>query len=198
MRKLTMFNRVSADGYFATNSGDLSWTVPDEAIDQSGAERMHEFDAMLFGRRTYDAFESFWPNALNSTGTTEDPHARGRQSSTLHAMGKWINETSKYVFSNTRRELDWQSSHLLGPFDGKRVRALKEAPGKGIIVFGSGSIVSLLTEQGLIDEYQFVVGPLLLGSGRALVQGVSKSVKLELIEAKAYDSGNVVLRYARK
>jgi dihydrofolate reductase len=198
MRKLLMFNRVSADGYFASDSGDLSWTVPDEAIDRSGAERMPEVDAMLFGRRTYQAFESFWPNALGDSATAEDPHAPGRRSPTLLAMATWINQTEKLVFSKTLSRVSWQNSRLLGEFEPNAVRALKEKPGKNLIVFGSGSIVSLLTEHGLIDEYQFVVGPLLLGSGRALVTGVSNSVRLELLEAKPYPSGNVVLRYARR
>jgi len=197
MRKLVVFNRVSADGYFATASGDLSWAVPDEAIDRGAAERLSEFDGMLFGRSTYDMFEGFWPNAVKSGPTTEDPHTAGRASKTLHALGTWINETPKYLFSNTRKELSWQSSQLLGAFDPARVRALKEREGKGLIVFGSGSIVSLLTEHRLVDEYQFVVGPLLLGAGRAMISGVSHGSKLELLEAKRYDSGNVLLRYAR-
>ncbi len=198
MRKLVVFNRVSADGYFAAENGDLSWAVPDEAIDRSAAEHLVDFDGMLFGRRTYDLFEGFWPNAVKGSGATEDPHAPGRASKTLHALGSWINQTTKYLFSNTRQELSWQSSELLGAFDAARVRALKEAEGKNLIVFGSGSIVSLLTEHRLVDEYQFVVGPLLLGSGQAMIRGVSHDSKLELLEAKAYESGNVMLRYSRK
>jgi dihydrofolate reductase len=66
-----------------------------------------------------------------------------------------------------------------------------------MIIFGSGSIVSQLTQHGLIDEYQFVVSPILLGSGRPLLSGVSKSVRLDLLKAQEYQSGNVMLRYAR-
>ena len=70
-------------------------------------------------------------------------------------------------------------------------------PGKGMIVFGSGSIVSQLTQHGLIDEYQLAVCPILLGSGRPLFSDVTKSLRLDLLEAKAYPSGDVLLRYAR-
>ena len=198
MRQLVMFNRVSADGYFASESGDLSWAVPDDAIDRSGAERMPKFDAMLFGRRTYDAFESFWPNALGNAATAEDPHREGRRTSALREMAVWINETPKFVFSKTRKVVNWHNSRLFSEFDPKQVQALKEQPGKNLIIFGSGSIVSELTRHGLIDEYQFVVGPLLLGAGRLLIQGLPESTRLELLEAKPYDSGNVVLRYARR
>ena len=198
MRRILMFNRVSADGYFASSDGQLDWVVPDAAIDQAGASRMHEVDTMLFGRRTYDAFESFWPNAVSDSPTTRDPHTEGRQSSALRAMGVWINATPKLVFSKTRTRVSWQNSELFSELEPRKIQALKEQPGKNIIVFGSGSVVAQLTEHGLIDEYQFVVGPLFLGGGKSLISGLSKRVKLTLLEAKQYDSGNLVLRYGRQ
>ncbi len=67
-----------------------------------------------------------------------------------------------------------------------------------MIVFGSGSIVSQLTQHRLIDEYQFVVCPILLGSGRPLLNGVSTSLRLDLVEAKRYQSGDLMRRYARQ
>jgi dihydrofolate reductase len=81
--------------------------------------------------------------------------------------------------------------------DGPYAEAKDLVLGKDMIVFGSGSIASQLTQHGLIDEYQFVVSPILLGSGRPLLSGVSNSLKLDLLEAKKYQSGNVMLRYAR-
>ncbi|HYH81936.1 MAG TPA: dihydrofolate reductase family protein [Longimicrobium sp.] len=77
------------------------------------------------------------------------------------------------------------------------IEALKHQPGKDIMLFGSGSIASALTAHGLIDEYQFIVNPLLLGSGQPLIHGVPASLKLELVEASAFPSGNVRLRYTR-
>jgi len=198
MRRIVMFNRVSADGYFASTDGALDWTVPDEAIDQAGAAHMPNFDAMLFGRHTYEAFESFWPHAAGDAETASDPHTDGRRTKTLRSMANWINSREKCVFSTTRRELSWHNSRLFPRFDPAELRALKQAPGKDMIVFGSGSLVSQLSEHGLIDEYQFVVGPLLLGAGRSLVRGLSTRVPLELLEARPYPSGNVMLRYARR
>jgi len=198
MRRLVTFNRVSADGYFASAHGALDWTVPDEAIDQAGAARMPNFDTMLFGRHTYDAFESFWPHAAREPETASDPHMDGRRSKTLLSMATWINQTAKWVFSTTRHQLTWYNSRLFPRFDADELRALKQAPGKDMIIFGSGSLVSQLSEHGLIDEYQFIVGPLLLGDGRSLIRGLSVRVPLELLEAKPYSSGNVMLRYARR
>ncbi len=73
---------------------------------------------------------------------------------------------------------------------------MKREPGKDIMVLGSGSIVSQLTEHGLIDEYQIVVGPLFLGRGRPLLRDVTRSTTLQLLEAQAFPQGNVLLRYA--
>ena len=74
-------------------------------------------------------------------------------------------------------------------------RWMKRQPGKDMIVFGSGSIVSQLTQHALIDEYQFVVSPIVLGSGRPLFSGLSTSVRLDLLEAKAFTSELVVFRF---
>lgn len=198
MRRIVAFDRVSADGYFASADGTLDWTVPDEAIDRAGAARMDDFDTMLFGRRTYDAFESFWPHAATGAQTANDPHRDGRHTKTLLSMATWINQTAKWVFSTTRRELTWQNSRAFSALDPLELRTLKGAPGKDLIIFGSGSLVSQLTEHGLIDEYQFIVSPVLLGAGRTLIERVSKQVPLELLEAKPFASGNVMLRYARR
>ena len=198
MRRIVAFNRVSADGYFATADGNLGWVVPDQEIDKLGGEAVPGSDNMiLFGRRTYDMFESFWPHVVGDSPTAPDPHAPGRQSPELRAMGVWINEATKVVFSRTRKGVTWKNSRLLHEFDPRAVEALKREPGRDIMIFGSGSIASQLTEHGLIDEYQFIAGPLLLGCGRSLLSGVPKTVKLNLLEAKPYPSGNVMLRYAR-
>ena len=198
MRRIVMFNRVSADGYFTGEDGNLDWTVPDEAIDQAGAARMGDFDTMLFGRHTYDAFESFWPHAEGDAATANDPHTDGRRTKTLRSMATWINRTDKWLFSTSKKQLSWRNSRLFSRLDPAELRAQKQAAGKDMIIFGSGSLVSQLTEHHLIDEYQFVVGPLLLGSGRSLIKGLSERVSLALLEAKPYPSGNLMLRYSRR
>ena len=199
MRKVIMFNRVTADGYFAGPDGNLDGVVPDTELDRPAAEANKEggVDTILFGRRTYELFEAFWPHALDDSPTSPDPHVAGRLSPEMRAMAIMLNETPKLVFLRTLKKGTWKNSRLLHEFDPREIEAMKRQPGKDMIVFGSGSIVSQLTPHGLIDEYQFVVSPVLLGSGRPLLSGVSKSLRLDLLEAKQYQSGNVTLRYAR-
>ena len=195
MRRIVVFNRVTADGYFAGVDRNLDWVVPDAELDKAAGAATAGFDTMLFGRRTYEMFEGFWPHAGDDS-TALDPHGDGRRSEAMHAMGVWINEATKVVFSRTRKDVSWTNSRLLPEFDPREVEAMKSGRGKDMIVFGSGSIVSKLTEHRLVDEYQLVVGPLLLGDGRPMISGVPKELKLKLLEAKEYRSGNVMLRYA--
>jgi len=196
MRRIMAFNRVTADGYFTSPDGKLDWVVPEPQIDKEAGEGMSGQGAILFGRRTYEMFQAFWPHALEDPGTAPDPHMPGRRSPEIRAMAVWINEAAKIVFSKTLEDVTWKNTRLIRAFDPHEVEAMKKQPGPDMLVFGSGSIASLLTEHGLIDEYRFIVGPVLLGSGRTLISGVPRSSRLDLLEAKTYPSGNVMLRYA--
>lgn len=195
-RRIVMFNQVTADGYFAGPDGNLDWVVPEDELDKAAAEGLSGVDTILFGRRTYELFEGFWPHAVDDSPTAPDPHTAGRRSREIRDIGNWINETAKVVFSRTRKEVTWRNSRLLHEFDPREIEAMKRQPGKDMMVFGSSSIVAQLTHHGLIDEYQFAVSPILLGSGRLWLSDAPKSVRLDLLEAKQYPSGNVMLRYA--
>jgi dihydrofolate reductase len=199
MRKIVVFDRVTADGYFSGPEGALDWVVPDAEIDKLGGEAVPgPGNVLLFGRRTYEMFESFWPHVLKDSPEAPDPHVPGRQSAAMRGMAVWIHEATKIVFSKTLKEVTWHNSRLLRDVEPHNIEALRNVPGADIMIFGSGQLVSRLTSLGLIDEYQLIVSPLLLGGGRTLVNGVTTRVALDLLEAKRYDSGNVMLRYARR
>jgi dihydrofolate reductase len=197
MRQILMFNHVTADGYFAGSDGNLNWVVPDDEIDRAAVQWMPGIDTILLGRRTYELFEAYWPHALDDSATAADPHDSTRRSSTLRDMAVWINEANKLVFSRTLKKVTWKNTRIVSEIDPRAIQGMKREQGKDMIVFGSGSVVSELTKHGLIEEYQFVVNPVLLGEGRRLLEGVSKGAKLELRESKRYPSGNVVLRYTQ-
>jgi dihydrofolate reductase len=194
MRPIVAFNHVTADGRFAAADGNLGWVVQDEQLEKSAAAGMSDSDTILFGRRTYEMFEGFWPRALSEPGAG-NPHAAAQMSSEQRAMGKWINDANKIVFSTTRNNVTWRNSRLFPELDPRVIEALKNEPGKTMMIFGSGSIVSQLTQHGLIDEYMFFVSPILLGNGRPLVTGLATSRSLQLTEATKHPSGGVLLRY---
>ena len=196
-RGIVAFNRVTADGYFAGPDGSLDWVVPEPEVDARGAECAPSFDTILFGRRTYEMFERLWPRAIDDAGSTRHPRGAGR-SATLDTMSGWFDAATKVVFSRTRERLTLENSRLVRDFDAREIEAMKQERGKDIIIFGSGSIVAQLTFHGLIDEYQFVVSPSLLGSGQPLIGGAQAPTSLQLLEATAYRSGNVLLRYSAR
>ncbi len=197
MKRIVMFNRVTADGYFAGPDGSLDWVVPEEELDKGATEGMAGTGSVLFGRRTYEQFEGFWPKVVDESAAAPDPHSPGRRSPEMLAMARWLDDATKLVFSRTLKDVTWRNSRLLPQFDPREIEAMKSEPGTDMIVFGSGSIVSQLTQHGLIDEYRFVVCPILIGRGQPLLSGVSKSLELDLLDATDYPSGNVMLRYAR-
>jgi dihydrofolate reductase len=198
MRRIVAFNRVSADGYFTDADGKLDWTVPEPEIDKGATAQMSGQGTILFGRKTYDMFESFWPKALEDPKGAPDPHMPGRRTPEVKAMAEFIDDAVKIVWSKTRKDVKWKNSRLLSEFHPRDVEALKKEPGGDILIFGSGTIVSKLAEHGLVDEYQFIVGPVLLGNGRPLISGLARSRRIELVEARPYPSGNVTLRYAAR
>lgn len=197
MRRIVMFNRVTADGYFAGSDGNLDWVVPDRELDKAAASGIPGTDTVLFGRRTYEMFASFWPHVLDDASTAPNPHMPRERSAEMRAMAVMLTEATKLVFSKTLKEVTWKNSRLVRAVDPREIEAWKRRPGKDMIIFGSGSIVSQLTAHGLIDEYQFVVDPVLLGQGQRLLSEMPARTALKLEEAKAFPSGNVMLRYTR-
>ncbi len=197
MRRIVMFNWLTTDGYFSGPDGNLDWVVPDEEQAKAAARDIANCDTVLFGRRTYERFERFWRHAADNASTAPDPHRPGQRSREHRTIAVALNEMTKLVFSRTLKDVTWKHARLLHELDPREIETMKSQPGKDMIVFGSGSIVSQLTQHGLIDEYQLAVCPILLGSGRPLFSDVTKSLRLDLLEAKAYPSGDVLLRYAR-
>ena len=192
-----MFNGMTANGYFAGADGNLDWVVPDEEQAKAAVDGIPLFDTVLFGRRTYELFEKFWNHAVDDSSTVPDPHDPGQRTREHREIAIWLNEMTKLVFSRSLKDVTWKNSRVLHELDPREIETVKSQPGKDMIVFGSGSIVSQLTQHRLIDEYQMVVCPIFLGSGRPLLTGVSKDSRPELLEAKPYRSGDVMLRYAR-
>jgi dihydrofolate reductase len=185
MRKITLFNRISLDGFYAGPGGGIDWFVQDSDLDKyvmgSGSP---EPGAVLFGRITYQMFEDVWPNVAR------DPNAPAE----AKQMADSLNRMTKVVFSNTLKELNWENSMLLKGDVAEQVRKIKQAGGGDIIIFGSGTIVRPLASEGLIDEYLLIVTPVILGTGKLMFEDVKRS-NLKLVEAKDFPSGNVLLSY---
>ena len=188
MRKIVLLNRISIDGFFAGPNGQIDWFIHDPEVDQAVHERPEAGPAapgtLLTGRVTYQMFESYWPNV------TRDPDAPAG----ARKMADELNQMTKVVFSKTLPEVTWENSKLVRGNVTGEARKLKQGNGPDILIFGSGTIVQQLAAEGLIDEYLLVVTPVVLGAGKPLFKDANK-LNLELVEARGFKSGNVLLHY---
>lgn len=184
MRTLSMFNSISLDGFFTDVSNDMSWAhrggTDAEMQDFTNANASGE-GALLFGRVTYDLMRAFWPTEM------------ARQQ--MPEIAKGMNEMPKFVASHTLTSPDWRNTTVLQGDLVSAVKALKAKPGPGITIMGSGQIVAQLTEAGLIDEYQFIVIPMIIGSGRSLFDGVTRRPSLRRTGSRLFANGNIHLTY---
>ena len=182
MRRLTAFEQVSLDGFFVDAKGDMSWAhKQDPEWNEFAAGNAKGGGTLLFGRVTYEMMASFWPTEA----------ARQR----MPEVAEGMNTLPKVVFSRTLSETPWKNTRLVKGDMVAEVRKMKSEPGPGMVILGSGSIVSQLTEAALIDELQIVVNPIVLGRGRTLFETVKKSVPLKRVDTRAFGNGNVVLTY---
>jgi dihydrofolate reductase len=144
-------------------------------------------DPLFWGRITYKIFESYWPNEETDSKTAPEEIF----------IAHMINNITKVVFSKTMKNLTWKNSNLLTEINPADIREIKQSPEKNILVIGSTSIVSQLTELGLIDEYHLSLHPVLLGSGKPLFANMHNKYALKLTESKDFGNGVVLLKYAR-
>jgi len=184
VRKLAVFNHVSLDGYFVDASGDMSWAK----VDQQDAEwnafvagNASGGGALVLGRITYEMMAGFWPTPMAIE--------------TMPAVAAGMNRMPKVVFSRTLHEASWNNTTLVKGEITAAVRALKHQSGPDMAILGSGSIVSQLAPAGVIDEYQIVVNPIVLGRGRTMFDGVRETLSLKLTQTRAFGNGKVLLCY---
>jgi len=112
-------------------------------------------------------------------------------------VAKGMNSSQKIVFSRTLNKADWANTRLVKDDMLGEVRKLKEQAGKELTILGSGSIVAQLAQAGLIDEYQILLNPVVLGKGKSMFEGIKESLKFKLTGTRSFKCGNVLLTYER-
>ena len=189
MSKITVFNYVTVDGFFAGPNGEIDWfkkiQYDDEWNEYSHDASESESRTIMFGHTTYEMMKSFWP-------TTEaikmDP-----------GMAKVMNHSPKIVFSKTlksvKEETNWKNIKVLNEINREEIIEIKSK--YNVIILGSGSIVQQFSNLELIDEYLLAVIPIVLGSGIPMFKGV-KEMSLTLAEVKCFNNGIVLHHYKTK
>ena len=177
---LTLDGVMEAPGFEEHRDGKNAWALRLQTAETQDYFRdlLSRVSAFLLGRTTYQIWAAFWPTAGGDTD-----------------IAKQMNEATKYVVSNTLKAADWANSTLLSGDWAARVAELKRKPGGDILVEGSADLVNGLMERDLIDEYQLLVFPLILGSGKHLFRDGIDLRPLRLVNTGVFPSGVVLLVY---
>ena len=156
---------VTLDGFMAGPNCELDWHFNywDEEMARHAGEQLSKADTILLGRVTYNAMAKYWPSKMMDLLCPREDVA----------FAYMINGCQKVVFSKTLQHTTWNNSRLAKENIRKEIIKLKQQPGKDMIVYGSGSIVSALTRFGLIDEYILWLHPVVLGKGKMLFKNAN-------------------------
>jgi len=184
VRPLRYSINVTLDGCCDHREG-----IADKELHRHAAETIARADALLFGRVIYGMMEDAWRPGPN--GAWPD-----WMQDWMKPFARTIDAAKKYVVSSTLKEVDWNAELVRGDL-GDAVRRLKEMPGKGILT-GGVTLPLALAEMGLIDEYEFIVHPRVVGHGPTLLAGLTKPLDLKFVSRTEFGSGAVVLRYEPK
>jgi len=182
MSKLVVFNMVSLDGFFVDGKGDMSWAHKNDAEWNAFVnENASGSGVLVFGRITYELMASYWPTPMALKNSP--------------VVAKGMNDMSKIVFSRTLEKACWSNTELIKGDLVAEVRKLKDERGPDMVILGSGSIVSQLAQQNLIDEYQVALNPIVLGKGRTMFEGVKDKLNLKLTKSRTFGNGTVFTCY---
>lgn len=181
MPKLVVFNLVTLDGYFAGPGGDISWHHVDAEFQEFAEKNSNSGNTLIFGRVTYELMASYWPSP---DALKNDP-----------IVAEGMNSSPKIVFSRTLTKADWVNTRLVKDDMLEEVRKLKQQPGHDLTILGSGTIVAQLAQAGLIDEYQILLNPVVLGKGRTMFEGIKDKLTLKLTTTRTFGNGSVLLCY---
>ena len=178
MRPLRYSINVTLDGCC-----DHRAMFADEDLHRHAVENLVQADALLFGRVTYEMMEAGWRR----------PARAGARPDWMEPFARTIDAAKKYVVSSTLEQVDWNAELVRGDL-GEAVRQLKQGSGNGLFT-GGVTLPLALAELGLIDEYEFIVLPRIVGHGPTLFAGLSKRVDLKLVSRQEFASGAVAMRY---
>jgi dihydrofolate reductase len=181
--KLAVFQNVSLDGYFVDRNSSMNWAKNDndEEFNAFASENAKGGGVLVFGRVTYEMMFSFWPT----------PQAREM----FPVVAERMNEGPKVVFSRKMEKASWNNTQLVKGDLVSEMHKMKARPGEGMVILGSGSLVAQLAPAGLIDVYQVVVNPVVLGGGRTMFEGLKDDLRLKLTKSRTFKNGKVFLCY---
>lgn len=188
MSKIITTTWISLDGFIAGPNGEMDWVLVDEEMGKYEDAIVSASDTLVLGRVTYQSFAGSWPYVPDNPQASEGEKAYARK----------LNAMRKIVFSTTLPTAEWHNSQLLREIQPDAISKLKQESAGNMLIYGSASIVQALTNPGLIDEYQLLVHPVVLGGGKPLFKDIRDRQNLQLVQTKTFPSGVVGLYYQPK
>jgi dihydrofolate reductase len=184
MKKIIVSEHVTLDGFVAGPNGEMDWIQLDDKMFDMVNEFTITSDTTLYGRITYEMMEAYWPTAA------------GEPNATKHDIepSRWYNQSQKIVLSKTIKS-NSEKTTVIQENAAEELEKLKSRGDKNILVFGSPSVVHLLMQHNLIDEYWLFVNPVLLGGGIPMFTDLQNRASLKLVTSKVFDYGVTALNY---
>lgn len=188
MRNLVLFMHTSLDGYVAGPNGEMDWIHTDEELFDFAAQRTNAADTAVYGRKTYQMMEGYWPTAAQQPNPTRHDLEHSR----------WYNQVAKVVLSRTLAGTGRPNTTVVGENAAEAVARLKHGPGREMIIFGSPGAAHSLMAARLIDDYWLFVNPVLLGQGIPVFNNIPERTALTLAGSHVFNSGVVCLHYHQR
>ncbi|WP_336518535.1 dihydrofolate reductase family protein [Pollutibacter soli] len=185
MRKIISFMHISLDGFVAGPNGEMDWIKVDEELFDHIGKRIGKGDTALYGRKTYEMMEGYWPNA----GKEPDASKHDIEHS------KWYNKIHKLVLSKSLKDAAPANTTVISDSLSEKINEIKEQDGEDILLFGSPTATHILIQQQLIDGYWLFVNPIVLGQGIPLFTGMKEKINLKLLSTHQFSSGVTELNY---
>jgi len=184
MRKLIFGINTTLDGCV-----DHTKQIADEETHEYFTDLMRDADLLVYGRKTYELMVPFWPDVAKTQSMTK----------ASNEFARVFDSINKLVFSRSLESAENKNTRIVRTNLHDEILKLKQQQGNNILV-GGVDIPSQLMELGLVDEYRFVVGPIVVGEGRRLLEGVNlqERLQLKLVDSKIFESGCVALHYLKQ
>ncbi len=176
---------ISLDGFVAGPNGEMNWIKVDEEIFDHVGKRIGETDTAMYGRKTYEMMEGYWPTAADKPNASKHDIEHSQ----------WYKHAHKVVLSNTIKSKGLTNTTIISDNLVEKINEIKQQAGSEILLFGSPTATHSLMQPGLIDGYWLFVNPIILGRGIPLFTNIKDQVKLKLLSTRQFTSGVTELNY---
>ena len=181
MRKINSYTFITLNGFYKGANEDISWHRHGGEESEHATQGLAGQGILLFGRKTYEMMSSYWPTPAATEAAPE--------------IAEGMNSAEKIVFTRTLKKASWNNTRIISDNIVEEITKLKKNGSKDMTVLGSGSILTLFAENNLIDEYQFMIDPVVLGEGSTVLKNLIKKLDLKLTNSKVYKSGVILVCY---